>query len=289
MAIRSLSDFNVAFEAGRFHVQRFIKNAGTPHARVWADTSFASGHPVYDARVGLPLEFKPAIAQKNDAIWFPGIAEGEERYLVEAQMWSNQATTYNGPISVVLFDLLGYYPLIDGDSTEVQTCTNSAGLPRYANGVGVQMVMVNHIAPAIQHGLTSISYVDSDDIARSLIVDIPNNGQNIVCSGSRTTTGAASSTVHIPLSNGEKGVKRVTSIQHSIAPGGFHCLYLVRILGSMVLGDNLVCAEKNFIAENGFAAPRIYDGAWLGWFDMISVGASNRSVSWFGNFTFAWG
>lgn len=288
MAIRSLSDFNAAFAAGKFHVQRFQKNAGTAHAKVWADPSYASGQPAYDARVGSPLTFTPSIAQKNDAIWFPGIAAGEERYLAEAQMWSSQAT-YNGPISVVLFDLLGYYPLIDGDSTDLQECVNDVSLPRYADGVGVQMVLVNHIAPAIQNGLTVINYTDSGDVERTVTVDIPNNGQNLVCSGCRTTAGAASSTVHIPLGGGAKGVKRINSIQHTTAPGGLHCIYLVRILGSMVLGDNLVCAEKNFIAEKAFAPPRIYDGAWLGWFDMLATGTTARTVAWFGNFTFVWG
>lgn len=287
MAIRSLSDINAAFAAGKFHVQRFQKNAGTAHARVWADPSYASGQPAYDARVGSPLTFTPSIAQKNDAIWFPDISAGEERYLAEAQMWSNQGTYY-GPISVVLFDLLGYYPLIDGDSNDLQECINAMTLPRYADGEGVQMVLVNHIAPAIQNGLTVIGYTDSDDIDRTLTVDIPNNGQNLVCSGAQAVS-AFSSTVHIPLGNGARGVKRVNTIQHTTAPGGLHCIYLVRILGSMVLGENLVTAEKNFIAEKGFAPPRIHDGAWLGWFDMPSTSATARTVAWFGNFTFVWG
>jgi hypothetical protein len=91
------------------------------------------------------------------------------------------------------------------------------------------------------------------------------------------------------LGAGIKGVKTIDSLQYSVPPGGLHVIYLVRILGSMVLGDNLVCAEKNFVTSKGFNPPRIYDGAWLGWFDMLSVGTTNRAVSWFGNFTFAWG
>lgn len=286
MAIRSLSDLNAAFAAGKFHVQRFQKNAGTAHAKVWADPSYASGQPAYDARVGSPLTFTPSIAQKNDAIWFPGINAGEERYLVEAQMWSNQAT-YNGPISVVLFDLLGYYPLIDGDSTDLQECINDAGLSRYADGLGVVAVLVNHIAPALQNGVTVIGYTDSDNVDQSITVDIPNNGQNLVCSGCSPTAGAASSTYGLPLPG--QGIKRINTVQHTTAPGGLHCIYLIRPLGSMVLGDNLVTAEKSFITEKAFAPPRIHDGAWLGWFDTLATGTTARTVAWFGNFTFAWG
>ena len=286
MAIRSLSDINAALDAGKWHFQRFQKNAGTAHAKVWADPTFASGQPPYDARVGVPLEFTPCVAQKNDAIWFPSVAAGEERYLLSATMWSNQAT-YNGPISVTFFDLIGYYPLIDGDSNDPQDMDNTQLLPRYSDGLGVSAVMVNHIAPALQNGLTVITYVDADDVERTATVDIPNNGQNLVCSGCRTTTGAASSTFNLPL-NG-RGIKRIVSVAHKTAPGGLHCIYLVKPLGSMVLGDNLVSGEKDFLIRDGFRLPRIYDGAWLGWFDTLAVGTTARSVTWFGGFQFVWG
>lgn len=286
MAIRSLSDINAALDAGKWHFQRFQKNAGTAHAKVWADPTFASGQPPYDARVGVPLEFTPCIAQKNDAIWFPSVAAGEERYLLSATMWSNQAT-YNGPISVVFFDLIGYYPLIDGDSNDPQAMDNTQPVPRYSDGLGVSAVMVNHIAPALQNGLTVITYVDADDVERTQTVDIPNNGQNLVCSGCRTTAGAASSTFNLPL-NG-RGIKRIVSVAHTTAPGGLHCIYLIKPLGSMVLGDNLVTGEKDFLIRDGFRLPRIYDGAWIGWFDTLAVGTTARAVNWFGGFQFVWG
>ena len=83
----------------------------------WCDPTFSSGQPPYDARVGVPLQFTPCVAQKNDAIWFPGIPVGMERRLSSFTIWTAQAT-YNGPISLYAFDLVGYYPLIDGDSTD---------------------------------------------------------------------------------------------------------------------------------------------------------------------------
>lgn len=288
MALRSLSDINAAFDAGRFHVQRFTKNAGTAHAKIWADPTFASGQPAYDAHVGSPATFTPAIAQRNDAIWFPGIAAGEDRVLVEAQIWSRQAT-FNGPISVVLFDLVGYYPLIDGDSTDTQAFDNSETLPRYASGEGVFPVMVSHVAPALQNGVAIINYTDSTGVAQSCTVDVPNNGQNLVCSGSKAAAGATSCTLSLALNGGIRGVSRIDSLTYTTPPGGLHAIYMVRVLGSMQLGDNLVCGEKNFVTGKAFNPPRIPDGAWLGWFDMLATGTTARTVAWFGNFTFAWG
>lgn len=288
MALRSLSDINAAFDAGRFHVQRFTKNAGTAHAKIWADPTFASGQPAYDAHVGSPATFTPAIAQRNDAIWFPGIAAGEDRVLVEAQIRSSQAT-FNGPISVVLFDLVGYYPLIDGDSTDTQAFDNSETMPRYASGEGVFPVMVSHVAPALQNGVAIINYTDSTGVAQSCTVDVPNNGQNLVCSGSQAAAGATSCTLSLALNGGIRGVSRIDSLTYTTPPGGLHAIYMVRVLGSMQLGDNLVCGEKNFVTGKAFNPPRIPDGAWLGWFDMLATGTTARTVAWFGNFTFAWG
>ena len=54
MPIRNLSDTVAAYEAGRFHVQRFYKGANaTAGDTRWHDWSFAAGQPAYDARIGV--------------------------------------------------------------------------------------------------------------------------------------------------------------------------------------------------------------------------------------------
>lgn len=287
MPIQSLSDLQAAFDAGRSHVQRFYKAAGTAHGLHWADPSFAAGQPPYDARVGTAGSFTPCIAQKNDAIYFPGIDADQQRVLTSATMWSNQAT-FNGPASVIIYDLLGYYPMLDGDSTDEQFCDNALTLPRYMDGVGVFPVMVNHVAPAVQNGVMVMNYTNSDGASRSVTMNVPLNGQNLVCSGVRAAAAADVGPLTIGLDGADAGVRSIDSITFTTPPSGLMCIYLIKPLATMVLGDNLVTAEKEFFSKNGFKCPRIYDGAWLGWFDRIGSGTS-RTVSWFGNFTFAWG
>jgi hypothetical protein len=284
MAFRSLGDYAKAVDAGQVHIQRFLKNAGTAHALTWADPTFSSGQPAYDARIGSAGKFTQSIAQRNDSIFFPGIDASMERRLTHVTMWSNQAT-FNGPGSVFLFDLLGYYPLIDGDSTDTQTMDNTDALPRYADGKGVQIVIINHIAPAVQTGVAIIEYVDEDDAVKTVTTQIGNQGQNLVCSGQSNTT-VTSGPVQINLA-GNKGVKRINSITYTTPPGGLHCFYLIKPLTSLVLGDNLLATEKDYVSHNGLHAPRIYDGAWLSFFDRIGTGTA-RSVNWFGHFTFMW-
>lgn len=287
MPIQSLSDLQAAFDAGRWHMQRFYKAAGTAHGLHWADPSFAAGQPPYDARVGTALEFTPCVAQKNDAIYFPDVASGEHRHLTSATFRSSQST-FNGAGSIVIFDLLGYYPMIDGDSTDEQFMDNTQTLPRYADGQGVQLVLVNHIAPTTASGVALINYTDSTGASKSVTQNIPLTGQNLVCSGVRAAAAADVGPLTVALADASPGIRSLDSITFTTPPSGLICAYLVRILGTCLTGDNNVAVEKEFFSESGFHCPRVHDGAWLGWFDRIGSGTS-RTVSWFGNFTFAWG
>jgi hypothetical protein len=285
--IRNLADINSAVLEGRTHYQRVLKNAGTAHALAWADPSFASGQPGYDAHVGAAGKFVPAVAQGNDSVFFPGIGPGQDRYLLRANLWSNQGT-YNGPGSAVFFDLVGYYPLIDGDSTDTQIMDNSSALPRYEDGEGLAMVYVNHVAPAIQAGTVSIEYEDSSGATKTVTVTVANNGVNLVSTGSDGVSAAAVGAYAVPFANGSRGVRRILSVTYSVPPGGLHCIYLIKPLATMVLGDHLVSTEKEFTTKQGFSLPQILDGAWLGWLDRIGSGTA-RAVSWFGEFQFIWG
>lgn len=285
MSLNGLSALNRAFDEGRFHTQRFLKNAGTATALQWCDPTFASGQPAYDAHVGAPTIFTPTIAQRNDAIWFPGIGAGQERRLVSATFRDTQST-YNGPSSIVIYDLLGYYPLIDGDSTDAQAMDNTLPLPRYATGDGVAAVMVNHVAPAIQGGTATLTYTDALGVQRTSTIGVPFNGINLVCSNSQDTAALDVGALAMSL-NAPRGVRSIDSLQYITPPGGLHAIYLIKPLATVVGGDNLLAVEKDFYGRNGMHCPRIFDGAWLGWFNRIGAG-TQRTVAWWGHFTFAW-
>lgn len=287
MALRTLGDLQRAFDEGRWHHQRVLKNAGTAHALQWANPSFASGQPPYDARVGTAGTFTPAVALRNDAVHFPPVGAGQERRLSSVTLWSNQAT-YNGPGSVLVYDLLGYYPLLDGDSTDEQLMDNTLALPRYAGGEGVFPVLVSHVAPALQDGLMVMGYTNSQGQARSVTVGVPNNGNGLVCSGVRAAAVADVGPATVALDGADAGVRRIDSVTYLTPPGGLHCLYLIKPLATLVLGDNNLAVEKEFYGKAALHCPRVHDGAWLGWLDRIGAGTS-RAVSWFGNFTFVWG
>jgi hypothetical protein len=277
----TLSAINSAFDDGRWLTSRFLKNAGTATALQWADATFASGQPAYDAHVGTPLAFTPCVALRNDSIALP--VGATQLALTEIDIWTNQAG-YNGPASCVLFDLVGFYPLIDGDSTDAQAMDNTQALPRNANGKDLVAVMVNHVAPAVQNGQCSVDYVDAFGVSRNAVLSVPNNGINLVCSGPQAAiqTDVGNFAMSLP-----GGVRQITAIQHLTAPGGLHCIYLLRPIATVVCGDNLLVTNKSFIAQNAFAPPLLQPGAWLGWFYRIGAGTA-RQMSFFGQMTFAW-
>lgn len=281
--ISSLKDINDAYEAGRYHTQRVLKNAGTAHSIQWADPTFSSGQPAYDAHVGAPLVFTPAIAAKNDAIYFPPIASGQSRHLHKISITFNQGTFTAAP-SMIPFDLVGYYPLIDGDTTDSQSFDNTLTLPRYTDGKGLALVIVNHVAPAIQNGVAVIEYTDSTDTVRSKTLLLPNNGVNLVCSGVNNTN----TTTALVCALDGIGLKQLNSLTYTTPPGGLHCAYIVKLMPVIPLGDNALVTERDYYTMGAGRLPLVPDGAWLGWFSTIGVGTA-RSMSWFGDFTFIWG
>lgn len=295
MAIASSKDIAEAVSTGRIHTQRFLKNAGSTGNSHWQDWSFASGQPAYDARIGDALTFTPFIASRNDAIYFPPIAAGEERYLLRLLMARTASGADQSTVDYQMYDLLGVYPLIDGDNTDIQEMTNDETLPRYTDGVGVRAILVNHVAPGITAGCAAtINYVDSDDATGSVTVYTTTFGAG-KAAASLQTTGASTGLLYLPT-NGP-GIKSVTDLTFAVAPGGLWAIYLVKPINDIAWqgGLNLasggtynVMAKKDLCSAESYALPRIYDGAWLGFFYLPPNTGTARTVASFGTATFIW-
>ena len=291
MALRSVRDLVLAADAGRVHSQRFFKNAGATGDGQWQDWSFSSGQPAYDARIGGALAFTPFVAARNDAIFYPGIPDGMERRITGVDVATIPGGTGQTNVEFSLYDLIGVYPLIDGDSTDLQEMDNTATLPRYADGAGVFPVLVNHVAPVLSAANVAVEYVNSDGVTRSVTWAATANGQNKVCY--TTATGGTSGPLYCALAGGDRGVRAISSIQFATAPGGLWAIYLCRPLASFANrgGQPAVTvtatAERSFALQNGFNMPLVPDGAWLGFFYMPN--GSARTVAMHGQMHFAWG
>lgn len=218
--IRSIADFARACEEGRYHCQRFIKTgAGQAGDNRWQDWAFQAGQPAYDARIGQALAFTPSVAQGNDAIYFPPMADGMQRKLFKITMCPRASNSLQASIDFVLYDLVGYYPLIDGDSTDPQEFDNTLTLPRYTDGNGLRLVLVNHVAPAVQGGVMNLEYVDQTGATRTITLGVPNNGINGPCCAANSSTVNNSSPLVLPLHEGVTGVRQVNRITYTNGAG----------------------------------------------------------------------
>lgn len=295
--IRSHADLIAAYDEGRVHSQRIIKTGFSQQTQdgKWQDWAFQAGQPAYDARIGEVGAFTPVVAAGNDAIWFPAIPSGMERRLHKIMMRPQASNASQATLDFVLYDLVGYYPLIDGDSTDPQDMDNTLTLPRYADGNGLKLVMFNHVAPAIQSGQVIIDYTDHTGVARQTTLGVPLNGQNTVCSGVRSTI--ANDLGSLAMALPTAGIRSVERVTYTTPPGGLHCLYLIRPLATFQhYHDALLQAdvsgvkaaiEVDFALKDGWRMPIIKDGAHLSFFFRANGGG--RSNTFFGQADFVWG
>lgn len=287
--IRSVRDIAKAYEEGRWHTQRFTKNAGTTGDGQWQDWAYASGQPAYDARIGNALVCTPVVATRNDAIYFPGISASHERRLTELRVFTVASGTDQITVEFQGYDLVAIYPLIDGDNTDPQPMDNTLPLPRYADGVGLRAVLVNHIAPAVVNATATIDYTDSDNVSQSMSVTTTVYGTGKAA----WTLGATGSAGPLYLPSAGRGIKRVDTVTFPTAPGGLWCIYILRPMANIAFRGGLtganqsVWTEKSLPVEEAWNLPRVYDGAHLGFFYMPN--GSSRSDTIFGTAQFIWG
>jgi hypothetical protein len=289
--IRSAGDVADAFSSGRAHTQRFLKNAGIAGDSQWQDWSYASGQPAYDARIGNALSFTPFVASGNDAIWFPAIESDQERKLIGLRLYCTAGGAGQLSVSCDMYDLVGVYPLIDGDSTDTQSMDNTEAYPRYLSAEGVRAVLVNHVSPSVTAGCqTTIGYTDANDQDQSMSVYTATFGLG-KASWSLASAGTSTGSLYLP-DNGV-GIKRINSVSFASAPGGLWCLYMLKPIqridwqAGLAAVTNTVFTEKCLCAQDSFALPTIHDGANLGFFYM-PIGSS-RTVSIYGSASFIWG
>ena len=217
-------------------------------------------------------------------MWFPQIAAGQDRHLESFELRFTRGASSG--LSAILFDLVGYYPLIDGDSTDTMIMDNTATLPRYQDGVGVIPVFISYIAPSVQNGIATMTYIGTDDVERSVTFNVFNSASTggVVVSGANISeTSGAICNINIPTP-GSAGVKQITSITYLTPPSGLHCIYLIKPLASVAGMELNVAVNKSLFP----AMPKIPDGAALNLFTQQAAGISAGSTV-FGNFNFIWG
>lgn len=262
MGFSSVDAIATAYDNGQFWQSSYYK-ATAPFigANAWTDLSISVGLPVYQPYIGTPLKGVPVIGTANNYVFLgPTPPAGQQKYLLS---WSigGQASGATGA-TFILYDLLYFYPYVDGTSTIQQTFDNTATLPRYADGDGVLPIFITQ-TPGVSGAVTcDITYTDSTGTPnRSLKMSVAGatSSARIMALSTSSTTAA---TPFIQLANGDRGVRAVESVTFNSSVGGFATVALVKPLTQISNIEQGTYTERNFIRE-GFVLPEIKQDAAL--------------------------
>lgn len=290
MGFHSVKDITDAHDAGRSWMSFIHKTSctSTNGSGVWGDASMGAGTPKFNAYVGTQYEASALSNNGNTGIYLgPDPAAGQTKHLHSVQLVSTSAG--NPPALYVLCDYLLFYPLIDGDNDLLQEMVNdTASLPRYTDGEGVQMMMVCTI-PSATIVTGSIGYTNSAGVAGRSTAFSVQAGLNVgmICCSSSSAGVAAARSPFIPLQKGDFGIRSVQDITFAAGvPGGFFAIVLVKPLAHIQIREQNVPAEVYWLQHRG-CMPRIYDGAYLNF--IFQAAASGSPAVLRGHLEFVWG
>jgi hypothetical protein len=243
---------------------RKVPSAAATVTGQWFDYSYAGGNPIPNYYAASPLV--SAVLEYDKGIIVPRMAGSERQFIHRLTVMSAGATSSLQPL--YLLDYLLYYPFVDMDAAgEDQTMTQGPSLPRYTDGIGVQMMVIAQ-SPTVGGGRFTITYTDTTDAQRTTT--------SMYC-GAAQPAGAVVSAVlgtggltpFVPLEAGVQGVKRVDSVNFSVANGGLCCVVLVKTLEQTQTLESCSVAGIGTAVEKEAVRGRpglveIKDGAFLG-------------------------
>ena len=215
-------------DEGRSHSRPWIKNPSVVTASgIWMDLTMFGRYPA----ANYFTDGTPLAAQALRRSTFGGLDHGEDKgsdFRKFLQGVTVLSTTAAAAMPLKVMDYLLYYPLIPMEDT--QEMDNTVTLPRYEDGKGVQIMLVEQF-PYIGGGTVQITYTNSDGVAGRQTAITTINTQTalgtIAHSGPAT---AGLSGLFMPLQRGDGGVRSIESITSPVADSGNLAAVLVKPL-----------------------------------------------------------
>lgn len=215
-------------DEGRTLSRPWIKNPSVVTASgIWMDLSMFGRYPAANYFTdGTPLAAK-ALRRSTDGGLDHGEAKGDG-YRKFLQGVSLLSVTAAAAMPIKVMDYLMYYPLIPMEDT--QEMDNTVTLPRYTDGKGVQIMLVEQF-PYVGGGTVQVTYTNSDGVAGRQTSITRINTQTAlgtVAHSAATTSGASG--LFMPLASGDGGVRAIESITFPVADSGNLAAILVKPL-----------------------------------------------------------
>ena len=261
MAFNTVSRIATATNEGRRWMTSWRKSPSQVSTiGVWFDLSMSPGNPAPQYYASAPYVAVQML--RSDQGGIPVAQSVTPSVQVLRNTIQMTATSTALPMPMILCDYLLYYPFIDEGTTDQQDLTNTATLPRYTNGKGVQVMAVS-VAGRTGGQSFFITYTNSDGVAGRISPTVIQNtataNGNIVTSD-RATSGAAGP--FIPLQAGDSGVRSIESVTMLGADVGLFTLVLVKPLAQVqIRGIDAPVENDHFLTKASM--PIIYDNAYL--------------------------
>lgn len=228
---------------------------------LWFDTSMSPGMPAPQYYIGA-ITTATQLRQSTDGGLYHGAnVSPSEKFLRSMTTMANAVTAL--PMNTILCDYLMFYPFIDEGTTDPQTMTNVATLPRYTDGKGVQVMAIQTNAGTGGQQFF-FTYTNSDGVAGRTSQIVRMNTSTVVGNviGSNTAIQNASNPF-IGLQSGDDGVRYIEQVQMLGVDTGLFALVLVKPLAQHCFREVTVPYEKDFLVPTTDLV-RIYDDAFLG-------------------------
>jgi hypothetical protein len=289
MAFSSYDDLISEIGAGKRLQNPWCKLATTaPIAANWYHMWPVGGQPTSGAMyTGTALQFQRTTDTTVGALYTGGNVSTDTKHMIYQWAMTSAGAT---PPSIMVVDMVGYYPLTQ--SASLQSFDNTNGPNRYnsAGQGGLQMALVNGAAGgATASNINALNYVDQDGNAGA----IPTNPVNAVTVsstlptvnlGARTLTSTGAGPF-LPLGAGDCGVRSLTNITFSAANTGLEAIVLCRPLAMIPCPTALIPGERDMVMQIA-NLERIYDGACISFFVFFPV-ATGANLT--GQIDVAWG
>lgn len=228
---------------------------------LWFDTSMSPGMPAPQYYIGA-ITTATQLRQSTDGGLYHGAnVSPSEKFLRSMTTMANAVTAL--PMNTILCDYLMFYPFIDEGTTDPQTMTNVATLPRYADGKGVQVMAIQTNAGTGGQQFF-FTYTNSDGVAGRTSQIVTMNTSTVVGNviGSNRAIQNASNPF-IGLQSGDDGVRYIEQVQMLGVDTGLFALVLVKPLAQHCFREVTVPYEKDYLVPTTDLV-RIYDDAFLG-------------------------
>ena len=249
--------------AGRWH--SLFQSNGIPSAGVYSGTAGVATVLNSSSAGALPL---------GDATVTP-----DTRHILNIQAVT--PSTVVTPASLILCDFLLYYPacVITGAATALN---NTATLPRYTDGIGVECIVECQTANGATQPALTLNYKDQGDADQNGLVMTSPVASSPIGSLYQYNGGP-----FLPKAAGDTGIKRINSYTLATGTTGTVAFVLVKPLAEIPLLAANTASERDYLSQLP-SLPKIEDDACLG-FVMLIGGAMTTLQTVMGKVEMGWG